>query len=75
MRVVIVGVGVAGLLVTAASAQQTQSEPKTCSDAYAPCKSQTGLPKECEAARQWCLKTGTFADPKTKSVSMGLRKK
>jgi hypothetical protein len=57
------------------SANQQKSEPKSCSEAYVPCKSQTGLPKECEAARQWCMKTGTFADPKTKSVSMGLRKR
>jgi hypothetical protein len=30
---------------------------------------------ECEKERQWCLRTGSFANPKTKAVHMGLRKK
>ena len=66
-------VGLAGLPVTTYA--WSQSTPKTCSDAHFQCKTKTGLSKECEEERQWCMQTGTFADPKTKTVVMGLRKK
>lgn len=52
-----------------------QSAPKTCSDAYSACATETHLPKDCEMEKQWCLKTGTFAHPKTKTVTMGLQKR
>ena len=63
------------LLATIAVAQQKQSEPKTCSDAFWVCKSQSRPVSDCQTEREWCLKTGTFADPKTKAVSMGLLKR
>ena len=66
--------GAAGLPLTIEQAW-SQSPPKTCSEAYSECKIKTGLSKECEEERRWCMQTGTFADPKTKSVLMGLRKK
>ena len=75
-KLVLIAAGVAGLAAaTVTSAVWSQSTPGTCSRAYFECKSQTGLSKECEEERQWCMKTGTFANPKTKTVSMGLRKK
>lgn len=76
-KLVMIGAGVAALSAGAAvtSAAWSQGTPKTCSDAYSACKSQTGWLKECEAEKNWCMKTGTFADPKTKAVSLGLRKR
>ena len=65
--------GLAGLAV--ATVGWSQGLPKTCSEAHYECRTKTGLPKECEVERQWCMQTGTFADPKTKAVLMGLRKK
>ena len=74
---VIVGASIAGLLAEAAvtGSVRSQGAPKSCSEAHAACKSQTRMSTECEAERQWCLKTGTFANPKTKSVSTGLQKR
>jgi len=63
------------LLAVAAGAQQTQNEFKTCTEAFWACRSKTGMQAECETERQWCLRTGTFADPKTRSVSTGLQRK
>lgn len=75
MRILIaVGASIV-LLVTVASAQQKPSEPKTCSDAFWACKSQKNLVTDCQKEMDWCRQTGTFADPKTKAVSMGLLKK
>ena len=68
-------IGLAALTFNVASAEQKKIEFKTCSEAYAACWFDTHLRKECEKERQWCLRTGTFANPKTKAVSMGLRKK
>jgi hypothetical protein len=69
-------VGASILLSTAvASAQQKSSEPKTCSEAFFACKNQNQPVADCRTELDWCKKTGTFADPKTKSVSMGLQKK
>ena len=72
-----VGASVAALLAGAAvtSAVWSQGTPKTCSEAYSGCKSQTGLAAECEAEKTWCMKTGTFAHPKTRAVTSGLHKK
>ena len=76
-KLVAIGAGVAVLSAAAAlaSAALSQGTSKTCSDAYFACKSQTGLAKECEDEKNWCMKTGTFADPKTKAVLSGLRKR
>jgi hypothetical protein len=76
-RLLTIGAGGAALLATvfATGAVQAQSKAKSCSDAYAECTSRTHMSKECEAERAWCVKTGTFADPKTKAVLSGLRKK
>jgi hypothetical protein len=71
----VVAIGVAALTLTVASAQQVQSEFKSCSEAYRACLSRTHLTDECATERQWCLQTGTFADPKTKSVSTGLQRR
>ncbi|NJO23504.1 MAG: hypothetical protein HC868_11905 [Sphingomonadales bacterium] len=57
------------------SVVRSQSAPKTCSDAYSACAAETRLPKDCATEKQWCLKTGTFAHPKTKAVTMGLHKR
>jgi len=67
----------AGLLAAAAftNAAMSQGKPKTCSEAQSACTSQTSLPKECAAEKDWCMKTGSFADPKTRAVSSGLKKK
>ena len=53
----------------------TSGNTGTCSTAYNDCRTQTRMTKECEAERVWCMQTGTFANPKTKEVSMGLRKR
>jgi hypothetical protein len=76
-KFLVIGASVAGLLaaVSVASPAGAQSTPKTCSEAYSACTSKHSLPKECEAEKQWCIKTGTFADPKTKAVSTGLQKR
>ena len=76
-RFALIVAGVAGSLagVALTSSAWPQSAPKTCSDAYHQCRTQTGLQKECETERQWCMQTGSFADPKTKTVSMDLKKK
>lgn len=68
---------IAGLLVAVpvTSLAEAQSAPKTCSEAYSACTSKYSLPKECDAEKQWCIKTGTFADPKTKAVSSALQKR
>jgi hypothetical protein len=76
-KLVMIGANVAGLLAGAflAGAAWSQSTPKTCTDAYSACKLKHNLAKECEAEKQWCDKTGTFADPKTKAALPGLQKK
>ncbi len=76
-KLVMILASAAGLSAIASliGAAWSQSAPGTCSEAFTSCKSQTGLAKECEAERQWCMKTGTFANPRTKAVSLGLRKK
>jgi hypothetical protein len=68
-------IGLAVLTLDVASAEQKKIEFKTCSEAYSACWHEPNLRNECETERQWCLQTGTFANPKTKAVYMGLRKK
>jgi hypothetical protein len=78
MRIhVVLWASAAGLLASAAlvDTAQSQSAFKTCSEAYQACISKTRLAKECAAENEWCRKTGTFADPVSKSVSLGLQKK
>jgi hypothetical protein len=72
-KVAIIGFSV--LTLDVASAKDKEIEFKTCSEAYAACWYGTHLREECEKERRWCLQTGTFANPKTKAVHMGLRKK
>ncbi len=76
-RLVVICASAAALLAgtSVTSAVRSQSAPKTCSDAYSACATETRLPKDCEMEKQWCLKTGTFAHPKTKAVTMGLQKR
>jgi hypothetical protein len=76
-RLLVIGACIAGLALMASVTGPgwSQKPPKTCSEAYSACASQTGLPKECEVERQWCIKSGTFADPKTKATTSGLAKK
>lgn len=76
-KLLVIGASIAGLLAAASvtSTVSSQGTPKTCSEAYSACTSKYRLPKECEAEKQWCTKTGTFADPKTKAVSTGLQKR
>ena len=76
-KLVVIGTGIAGLLIGAAAAAPawSQSKPKTCSDAYAACTSRTQMTKECETEKEWCKKTGSFADPKTKAVTTDLQKR
>jgi hypothetical protein len=66
---------VAALTLTVASAQQAQSEFKNCTEAYWACLSRTQMKAECAMERQWCLQTGTFADPKSKAVTTGLQRR
>jgi len=78
MRILmVIGASLAGALAGAAMIETawSQSGLRTCTDAYRACVEKTRLARECEAERVWCRKTGTFADPVTKSVSSGLRKK
>lgn len=76
-KVLAISASVAGLLAAASVVDSAgaQSAPKTCSEAYSTCTSKYRLPKECDAEKQWCVKTGSFADPKTKAVSSGLQKR
>ena len=76
-KVLVICASVAGLSAAAAvvNSAGAQSTPKTCSEAYSACTSKHHLPKECEAEKQWCIKTGSFADPKTKAVSSNLQKR
>jgi hypothetical protein len=54
----------------------SQKAPRSCADAYRACSGQSAIvPKECDEQKRWCLTTGTFEDPKTKAVHMGLVKK
>ena len=78
MRIpVVLWASVAGLLASTAPIDTAlpQSAFKTCTEAYRACVSKTRLAKECATEREWCTKTGTFADPVSKTVSSGLRKK
>ena len=76
LKLVVTGVaGTALWMAIAASPVLPQGAPKTCSDAYAACTKQTGMAKECETEMQWCVKTGTFADPKTKAVTSDLQRR
>lgn len=52
-----------------------QGAPKTCSDAFSSCVVETHMNKECDSEKRWCLKTGSFAHPKTKTVTSGLQKR
>jgi hypothetical protein len=70
-----VAISVGALTLTVASAQQAQSEFKNCTEAYWACLSRTRMKDQCATERQWCLQTGTFADPKTKSVATGLQRR
>ena len=74
---VVLWAGVAGLLASAAPLDTalSQSAFKTCTEAYRACVSRTRLAKECATEHEWCRQTGTFADPVSKIVSSGLRKK
>jgi hypothetical protein len=75
-RVVAIVVCIAALTANVANAQQKQGGNfQTCSEAHLACLTRYRLPEECEKERQWCLRTGTFANPKTKAVHLGLRKK
>ena len=76
-KVLAISASVAGLLAAASVVDSAgaQSTPKTCSEAYSACTSKYRLAKECAAEKQWCVKTGSFADPKTKAVSSGLQKR
>lgn len=70
------GVALLGMAITVTAPAWAQGAPRTCSEAYTACTSrQVNLAKDCEAEKQWCLKTGSFADPKTKSVTTNMQKK
>ena len=73
-KLVAIGAGFWGLVATGTALAQS-APPKTCSEAYSACATQTQLPKECETEKQWCVKTGTFAHPKTKAVTLNLQKR
>jgi hypothetical protein len=75
--VLAIGAGAAVLLAAAfpVGGARAQGAPKTCTEAYLRCKARAPATQECEEERKWCLQTGTFADPKTKEVSMDLRKR
>jgi hypothetical protein len=71
-----IGIGVAALVADVANAQHKPAGSfKTCSEAHWACLTRHRLPTECETEKRWCLQSGTFADPVTKTVSMGLQKK
>ena len=76
-KVLVISTSIAGLLAVASVVDSAgaQSTPKTCAEAYSACTSKYHLPKECDAEKQWCVKTGSFADPKTKAVTSGLQKR
>jgi hypothetical protein len=76
-KALVICTSIAGLLAATSVVNfaGAQSTPKTCSEAYSACTSKYHLPKECDAEKQWCVKTGSFADPKTKAVTSGLQKR
>ena len=75
-KAVMISIGIAAAMANPVNAQQKQGgDFKTCSEAYWACLNRYRLFTECAKERQWCLQTGTFADPVTKAVSVGLRKK
>lgn len=76
-KVFVISASVAGLLAAASvvNSAGAQGTPKTCTEAYSACTSKYRMPKECETEKQWCIKTGSFADPKTKAVTSGLQKR
>ena len=76
-KFLVIPIGFAGFLAAAfvINSAEAQSAPKTCTEAYSACTSKHHLPKECDAEKQWCVKTGSFADPKTKAVTSGLQKR
>ena len=76
-KVLAISASIAGLLAAASVVDSAgaQSAPKTCSEAYSACTSKYHLPNECDVEKKWCVKTGSFADPKTKAVSSGLQKR
>jgi hypothetical protein len=76
-KLIVIGASLAGLMAGAAviSSAWSQGKAKTCTEAYSACTAQTKMKKECETELEWCKKTGSFADPKTKAVASGLQKR
>lgn len=73
--VIVAALAIAGGVLVSGSAW-SQKAPKTCTEAYRACSGQSAIvPKECDEQKKWCLTTGSFEDPKTKAVHMGLVKK
>jgi hypothetical protein len=73
----VLGASLVALLGSLALVDPARSQigPRSCSEAYQTCVSKTRMTKECGEERNWCKKTGTFADPVTKTVTSGLQKK
>ena len=77
LRAVLFGLGVLTLTVAAVArgAPQVGHTFKTCSQAYRSCLARSHLATECALERKWCLLTGTFVSPRTRSVHKRLQRK
>lgn len=78
MRAVVLSAVAIGALLGAGLATSpvwSQAAPRTCTEAYLACTAKKNLAKACEDEKQWCMKTGTFADPQSKATTSNLRKR
>jgi hypothetical protein len=70
----VLGVGITGTAFVGSAI--SQKAPKSCSDAYRACSGPSAtVPKACDEQKKWCMSTGTFEDPKSKSLHLNLLKK
>jgi hypothetical protein len=54
----------------------SEKAPKSCTEAHRACAGTAAtVPKACDEQKKWCMSTGTFEDPKTKSLHLNLIKK
>jgi hypothetical protein len=54
----------------------SEKAPRSCTDAYRACVGTSAtVPKACDEQKKWCMSTGTFEDPKSKSLHLDLLKK
>ena len=73
---VVIGASAALLaLAISPGVARSQRALKTCSEAFYACIAETRMATECETEKRWCIKTGSFAHPKTKALTSDLQKR